>query len=141
MANTGFDWSAAWVGEFDGSLITGATIIDLSGAIDLDGCASCEVSIAATYNNYPKATGGLFVYILRTVNGTDYEVPPSTDSNSKPFGFEMEFSQDAYIRTVITISGADISKFQILLWWKNTTANSLVEVVTRYHKSSIPVAS
>ncbi|HIJ70662.1 MAG TPA: hypothetical protein HPP87_04775 [Planctomycetes bacterium] len=141
MADTGINWPASWTTEFDGTLTTGGTIVDISDIIDLDMKASVEISITAVYNDYAKATGGLFVYILRTTNGTDFEISPYIDANSQPFGFEMAFSQNGEIRRTFSLSALEVSKLKILLWWKNTTANSAVAVTTRYQRSTVPVAS
>jgi len=141
MADTGINWPLSWTQEYSGTLTTGGTITDTSDAIDLDVKASIEISIDADYSDHAKATGGLKVYILRDVNGTDYEIDPVTDSNSKPWGFEMAFSQNATIRKTFTLYGIDFSRFKIFLHWANTTSSSNVAIVTNYQKSTIPAAS
>jgi len=141
MANTGIDWPLSWTQEYSGTLTTGGTVTDTSDAIDLDVKSSIEISIDADYSNHAKATGGLRVYILRDVNGTDFEIDPVADSNSVPWGFEMPFSQNGTIRRTFTLYGVDISRFKIFLHWANTTASSNVAVVTSYQKSDIPAAS
>ena len=141
MADTGVNWPLSWTGEYSGTLTTAGTVVDTSAALDLDVKASMEISIDADYSNHAKATGGLRVYILRDVNGTDYEIDPVTDTLSTPWGFEMVFSQNKTIRKTFTLYGMDISRFKIFLHWANTTASSNVVVVTSYQVSTIPVAS
>ena len=141
MADTGFNWDAAWTAEYDGTLTTAGTVTDTSAAISMDNKAAIEVSIDADFSNHAKATGGLKVYILRDVNATDYEIDPVTDSNSGPWGFEMPFSQNATIRKTIFLSGGQYSAFKIFLHWANTTASSNVVVATKYRFATVPVAS
>jgi hypothetical protein len=141
MADTGVNWPLSWTQEYSGTLTTAGTVTDTSAALDLDIHSSIEISIDADYSDHAKATGGLRVYILRDVNGTDYEVDPVADSNSVPWGFEMPFSQNATVRKTFTLRGVDVSRFKIFLHWANTTASSNVTVVTNYQTSSIPVAS
>jgi len=137
MTDAGINWPLSWTGEYSGTLTTGGTVTDTSAAIDLDVKESIEISIDADYSNHAKATGGLYVYILRDVNASDYEIDPVTDSNSKPWGFEMAFSQNATIRKTFTLYGIDISRFKIFLHWANTTASSNVAIVTSYQKSVV----
>jgi len=141
MADTGFNWDASWTGEFSGTLTTGGTVTDTSAEISMDGKAAIEISIDADYSDHAKATGGLKVYILRDVNGTDFEVDPVANANSQPWGFVMNFSQNGTIRRTIFLSGAQYSNFKIFLHWANTTASSNVAVVTSYRFATIPPAS
>ena len=100
----------------------------------MDGYAAIEISVDADYSDHVKATGGLFVYILRDINGTDYE---TEDDN--PWGFEMPFVQNGTRRKTFVLSGADYSRFKIFLDWDNSTAGSNVDVVTSYQKASMSI--
>jgi len=128
VGNTVVDGTVTWTCTDDDT--------DTSAAIDLDVKASIEISIDADYSNHAKATGGLFVYILRDINGTDYE-----SEADGPWGFEMDFLQAGTRRRTFVLSGIDFSRFKIFLDWDNSTASSAVTVATKYQKSSIPVAS
>lgn len=132
---TGIDWPLSWTQEFSGTLTQGGTDTDTSDAIDLDVKASIEITIDADYSDHAKATGGLFVFILRDINGTDYE-----SEADNPLGFEMPFVQNGTRRRSFVLQGIDFSRFKIHLDWDNSTANSAVTVVTNYQKSDIPAA-
>lgn len=136
MADTGYNWPLSWTAEYDGTLTQGGTDTDTSAAIDLDIKAAIEISIDADYSDHAKATGGLFVYILRDINGTDYE----TEADN-PWGFEMAFVQNGTRRRTFVLSGADFSRFKIFLDWDNSTSSAAVTVATKYQKSTIPAAS
>ena len=136
MPPTGIDWPLSWTDEFTGTLTQGGTTTNTSAAIDLDVKASIEISIDVDYSDHAKATGGLFVYILRDINGTDYE-----SEADNPWGFEMEFLQNGTRRRTFILHGIDFSRFKIFLDWKNSTASSATTIATKYQKSNIPVAS
>ena len=110
MPETGINWPLSWTDEFTGTLTQGATDTDTSVAIDLDVKASIEISIDVDYSNHAKATGGLFVYILRDINGTDYE-----SEADNPWGFEMDFLQNGTQRRTFVLHGIDFSRFKISL--------------------------
>ena len=137
MADTGFNWDAAW-SAIDAAIVLtqGGTVTDTSDAISLDGKAACEVSIDADYSDHAKATAGLSVYLLRDVNGTDYEAV--TDL---PWGFEMIFTQNSTNRRTFTVDPGSVGSFKILLVWGNTTGSSAVTVATSVRYATIPVAS
>ena len=137
MADTGYNWDDSWT-TIDAAiaLTTGGTIADTSDAISLDGKAACEVSIDVDYSDHAKATDGLHVYILRDVNGTDYE-----DVDDLPWGFEMEFTQNGTNRRVFSVDPGMISRFKVYLAWGNTTSSSVATVATSYRCATIPAAS
>ena len=118
------------------TLTQGGTVTDTSDAISCDGKAACEVSIDADYSNHAKATAGLLVYILRDVNGTDYEAVAGL-----PWGFEMPFTQAGTHRRTFTVDCSQVGNFKINLTWGNTTGSSSVTVATMVRFATIPVAS
>jgi hypothetical protein len=136
MADTGYNWGA-WTqcGVEAVVLTTGGTILELSDAIDLDNKAACEVSIAATYSNHAKATGGLEVGILRESNGT-YQAQADIVA-----GWEMVFTQNATRLEVVSVDPKYMGTFKVMHDWNNTTASSNVTITTRYRTATIPVAS
>ena len=101
-----------------------------------DGSAAIAISIDADYSDHAKATGGLYVYILKDINGTDYEA-----EGDGPWGFEMPFTQNGTNRRTITLSAKDFPKFKIYLDWDNSTGSSSVDVVTKYKRATIPAAA
>ena len=137
MADSGYNWDAAWsqCGVEAVVLTTGATILEISDEIDLDGKAACEISIEATFSNHAKATGGLEIAVLAECNGT-WQVQADIGA-----GFEMIFTQNATRREKITIDPKHYSKIKILHDWNNTTAGSNVTITTRYKTATIPPAS
>jgi hypothetical protein len=137
MADTGYNWDAGWT-AIDAAILLdqSGTTEDTSAVIDCDGKAACEISIDADYSNHAKATGGLFVYILRDIDGTSYET-----EDDEPWGFEMPFLQAGTRRRTFSIDVSQISEFKILLDWDNSTASSQVTVATGKKYATIPVAS
>jgi hypothetical protein len=137
VADTGYNWDAAWT-VLDAAIVLtqGGTTEDTSDEVSLDGKAACELSIDADYSNHAKATGGLFVWILRDINETDFEAEADL-----PFGIEMVFTQAGTNRRTISIDPSQVSKFKVLLDWDNSTASSAVTVATSLRYATIPVAS
>ena len=137
MADTGFNWDAAWT-PIDAAIVltTGGTITDASATIDLDGKAACLISIDADYSNHAKATGGLFVHILRETGDGSFE-----SAADGAWGFVMPFLQAGTRRRVFFLNGGQYQKFQVYLWWKNTTASAVATVQTDVKYATIPVAS
>ena len=137
MANTGHDWAAAWT-TLDAAitLTQGGTTTDTSAEVSLDLKSACEFSIDADYSDHSKTTAGLRVYVLRDVNGTDFEA-----SADNPWGFEMPWTQNSTNRRTFSIDPGMVGSFKILLDWGNTTASSSVTVATSYRTADVPVAS
>lgn len=136
MAGTGYDWGV-WTqcGVEAVVLTTAGTILEVSDEIDLDGKAACEISIAATYSDHPKATGGLEVGILGDSNGTwQAQIDIGT-------GIEMVFTQNATRLKVFPIDPKYYGKVKINHDWNNTTGSSTATITTRYRTATIPVAS
>ena len=137
MANTGHAWSAAWTTVDAAIVLTqGGDITDTSEEIDVGTKSGIEVSIDVDYSNDAKATGGLSVFILRDVNGTDFE-----DAADNPWGFEMPFTQNGNNRRTFTVDPASVGPFKILLSWANTTGSSVATVATMYRTADIPKAT
>lgn len=137
MADTGYNWDAAW-SAIDAAIVLtqGGTIIDNSATLDLDGKAACLISIDTDYSNHVKATGGLSVFIVREVGDGNFEVEADG-----PWGFEMVFTQNNTNRKVFFLSAAQWQKFQIHLDWDNSTGSSVATTKTDIKYATIPVAS
>ena len=137
MADTGFNWDASWT-VLDAAIVLtqGGTTTDTSAAVSLDVKAACEVSIDVDYSNHAKATAGLTVYVLRDVNGTDYEAIADG-----PWGFEMAFTQSGTNRKTFHVDPGIAGSFKIYLNWGNTTGSSVATVATSYRTATIPLAS
>ena len=137
MADTYYKWDAGWT-VIDAAIVLtqGGTTTDTSAVIDLRTKAACEISIDVDYSNHAKATGGLFVYVCRDIDGTSYEVEADG-----PWGFEMPFTQSGTHRRTFTVDPSQVSEFKIHLDWDNSTGSSVATVATAAKYATIPVAS
>jgi hypothetical protein len=137
MADTGYNWDASWTAIDAAIVLTqGGTTTDTSAEIDLDGKAACLISIDTDYSDHAKATGGLFVYLLRETGDDSDEAEADG-----PWGFEMPFTQNGTNRKVFAISAAQFQKFKIHLDWDNSTGSSVATTRTDVKYATIPVAS
>jgi len=136
MADTGINWDTSWTIEFNGTLTQGGTTTDTSAEISMDNKYCINITVDVDYSDHAKATGGLYVYILGDINGTDFEA-----EDDGPFGFEMPFLQNGTRRRSFTIYGSDYPSFKIHLDWDNSTASSAATIVTNYKYGTIPAAS
>lgn len=136
MPNTGYDWNSFVVLQNAVTLTTGGTLTNTSTTVSLDKAAGCEVTVSAAYSNHARATGGLQVSLLRTRDGTNWQVAADL-----PVAVEMVFTQNATRDYVFSVDPGLIPEFRILLTWLNTTASSSVTVTTRYRLADVPVAS
>ena len=136
MAETGYNWGA-WTqcGVEAVVLTTAGTILEVSDEIDLDIKAACEISVAATYSDHAKATGGLEIGILGDSNGTWQAQADITP------GFEMKFTQNTTRLLVFSVDPKYYGKVKIMHDWNNTTGSSTATITTRYRTATIPVAS
>jgi len=137
MANTGYDWDAAWTPVDAAIALTVAgTILDNSATLDLDGKAACLISIDTDYSDHAKATAGLTVAIAKETGDGSFETIADGAA-----AFEMAFLQNGTRRKVIALFAAEFQKFQIILSWGNTTASAVATTQTDIKYATIPVAS
>jgi len=137
MAETGYNWAASWT-TIDAAiaLTNGGTTDDTSAAVDLDGKASCLVSVDTDYSNHALSGTGLEIFILRSVDGTDWE-----DVSDGPWGFEMPFTQNGTNRRVFLVDCSMHKQFKIYQRWSNATGSSVATSATAYLTATIPAAS
>ena len=137
MADTGYNWDAAWT-PIDAAIVltVAGTIQDISAEIDLDGKAACLISVDTDYSDHAKATAGLSIKILRDIDDTVYE-----STNGASVNFEMPFTQNATERKTICLSAQQFQKFVIQQDWGNTTANGVATTATAIKYATVPVAS
>ncbi len=116
------DWDAAWAStSINASAVANAgtaTTAAVSNDLKLD----TEVSIEAAYGG--TATEGIKVYILRDVDGTNYEAVADG-----PYGFEMPRTASTTHRRTLTVPAA-ISNFKVHVT-NNSGASVTVTVRTR----------
>lgn len=136
MAETGYNWGS-WTacGVAAVTLTAGGTILEVSDAIDLDGKAGCLISVAATYSNHAKATGGLELAVLDDANGT-YQAQADIVA-----GWEIPFTQNDTRLFVFSVDPKHHQLIKIMHDWNNTTGSSAVTITTQYKTATIPVAS
>ncbi len=137
MADTGYNWDAAWT-PIDAAIVLtqGGTITDTSAEQDLDGKAAALISIDVDYSDDVKATGGLSIFLLRETGDDSDEAEADN-----PWGFEMPFTQNGTNRRVFAVSAADFQKFKIHLDWDNSTSGAIATTRTDIKFATIPVAS
>jgi len=136
MAETGYKWGA-WTqcGVEAVVLTTGGTILKLSDEIDLDNKAGCKISVAVTYSDHAKATGGLEIAVLDDCNGV-WQAQADISA-----GWEMLFTQNDTRLFEFAIDPKHYPKLKIMHDWNNTTADSTVTITTRYKTATVPAAS
>ncbi len=136
MANTGYSWSS-WA-NIDAAIVLtqGGTITDFSAVQTLEVKSSALISIDTDYSNHAKATGGLFIFIVKESSDGNYEADADL-----PWGFEMPFTQNATNRKIFYVSGLQYNKFKIFQRWDNSTASSVATTLTAIKTSNVPVAS
>jgi len=139
-ADTGYNWGDwAFVADSnaanwdDGGIADNET--ETSGtAIDLDGKAACMFSIAAVEDDTGAIDGVCTVYILRDIDGTNYE----DTTNGSPFSFKITPVQDATVYWAFAISASKFDKIKFAI--KNEAGQVLVLDI-RYKTATIPAAS
>ena len=145
MANTGYNWSK-WTELLSDSpsdnpdpivvLTQGGTTQDRSDEVELDIKAACEVSLSVTYSNDAQAAGtGLYVYLLRGVDNSDYE-----NMSDGAFNFLMEHTEGTRKKT-ISVSPADMGSFKLGFNWTNATGSSTATISAKVRTATIPAAS
>lgn len=126
MADSGINWNINWTAIDAAIVLTqGGTTTDSSAVITLDRKTACLISIDTDYSDHAKATGGLFVYILRETGDGNYE-----SKADGAWGFEMTFTQNSTNRKVFFLDGSQYNKFKIHLDWDNSTGSSVATTRT-----------
>ena len=137
MADTGVNWDGTWTAiDAAIALTQGGTTTDTSAEIDMDGKYCAAISIDTDYSDHAKATGGLYVYLIRETGDDSDEAEADG-----PWGFEMPFTQNGTNRKVFTILASDFPKFKIHLDWDNSTASAVATTRTDIKYATIPPAS
>lgn len=103
-----YDWDASPAVLVNGQAITTGNS-HTSGVVSLDAKAAVEVSIEADYSA-GSPTAGLKVYILRDLDGTNYQTV-----DDAPWGWEMPYAGGAERRGAVTVRGDEASSFKVLL--------------------------
>lgn len=119
MTQTYFDWDASWTTtSIDGTMTDGTS--QSTAAISNDGKVATEISVDVDYDS--TANEGLLCYVLRDINGTDYET-----ANDSPFGFQMPYAISQTRRRTFTVAGDRVSRFKVQL--QNNTGGTVTATV------------
>lgn len=123
-----YEWGdLSWTTHLSGQAIsTGSSYT--TNVIALDALAAVEVSIEADYAA-GSPTQGLKVYILRELDGTNYQT-----IDDAPWGWEMPYAGGAERRGAVTIRGDEMGRFKILL---SNASGVTVTVTVRYRTAVI----
>jgi len=138
MADTGYNWDAAWAAMQKGAGDWTADALadngtETSDATSLDGKAAMEVSIAAVEDNTGAIDGVCTVYVLGDVDGTNYE---ETTTASYSFTFTPVQNDTVYVR--FRLLGSDFSSIKLAIL--NEGGQELAMTV-KIRYATIPVAS
>ena len=140
MADTGFNWDAAWsaVTKSGGGDWTTLAVADNgnagSTAISLDGKAAVEISWSLVEDNTGAIDGVVTIYILGDCDGTNYE--EMTPGN--PFRFTVTPVQNDTVWGRCRLLGSDFSSFKV--WMLNEGGQEL-STTFKYRYATIPAAS
>lgn len=139
MADTGYNWDAAWtaLAKSGGGDWTALDIANAgnagSAAISQDVKAATEVGIDLYEDNTGAISGAVTVYILGDVDGTNYE-----EMTFCPFQFAVTPIQNDHYYFRFRLLGCDYSSFKV--WLLNSSGQTLTTTV-KYRQATIPVAS
>jgi hypothetical protein len=141
MADSGYNWDAAWsfVQDSDPSDWNADALADaateISGtALDMDGKAACDISIAAYEDNTGAIDDVVHVYVLGDIDGTNYQ--DTSDDGAYSFTFTPVQNDTVYKR--FRLLGSDWTKFKIAIF--NDSGQEIAFSV-RYKMATIPPAS
>ena len=134
---TGHDWGA-WEDTIASTALTqGGTVLAVSAsAVDLDIKSACEVSVSAAYDAAALVAGtGLYVYVCRDTDGTNYEDIPDA-----PWGFVMKHTASNTRLKTFSVDPGSVGSFKIRLSWTNSTASAAVTCVVKVRTAAVPIA-
>jgi len=123
MAVSTINWDAAYAATSINASAVANAAVATTAAITNDGKIATEISVTVVYG--ATATAGLIVYLLRDVDGTNYEAVAD-----KPWGFEMERAVSATYRRVFAVSAGEMDNFKVHVT-NNSGASVTVTVRTR----------
>jgi hypothetical protein len=106
MTTISTNWDSSWTATSIASSTVTNTSTATTAAISNDGKSGSEVSVTIAYGG--TVNQGVKVYILRDIDGTNYEAV--TD---KPWGFEMPSSVSTTYRRAFAVCADRISNFKV----------------------------
>lgn len=118
MGTVYVDWPDTWtvLASGDGSRDIDALDLDdentiTSAAISQDAKVSTEISVAWTEGNDGACDGDVYVYVLRDIDGTNYQ----TLSDPPALGCVIDATQNTTRYGVFTVHSEEVSNFKILV--------------------------
>ena len=120
-------WDSSWTATSINASAISDSSSATSAAIDNDDKSGTEVSVTVAYGG--SATDPITVYLLRDVDGTNYE-----SEDDKPFGFQMPVTASGTHRRTFFVCGESVSKFKVKV--VNTSGDSVTATV-RYKQMII----
>jgi hypothetical protein len=127
MGSFGQDWTLTWTTtSINASTLSSGGGEATTAAISNDGKLDTEVSITAAYASGTVGANDCIVYLLRDVDGTDYEVIADN-----PWGFAMAKTVSTTHRRTFTVP-ASVGRFKIMVR-NNTGVNA--DVTVRYRQA------
>lgn len=140
MADTGFNWDAAWTfvkddagTDWDADLLADNGTEVSNTAIDLDGKAACEVGIALAEDNTGAIDGVVTVFVLGYGGIADEETTTGT-----PWSFTITPVTNDTVYKRFAVDPASYGDFKIAVL--NESGQELA-VSVKYRTATIPVAS
>ena len=145
MADSGFNWDAAWsfvqlsAGNWDDDAVAD-NAIQVGDAVDMDVLAAMDLSIELIEDNTGAINGVVTVYVLGDIDGTNYEAPGSAGVKTidTPRSWEVTPVQNNTVNVRFSILGSEYSKFKIAIL--NESGQELATSV-RKKAATIPPAS
>lgn len=132
MATFNPNWDNSWTTtNINAYALTAASTVQTDTPISNDNKAVTEISISVDYGS--GATTGITVYVLRDVNGTDYE-DPTVDL---PWGFSMPYAVSTTCHRLFSLPGNMMSKFHIYI--SNDSGDSAT-VTVQYKQATIDLS-
>jgi hypothetical protein len=134
MASQYVDWDASWTAVHYSSG-TDWTDVDIANGADLtsdsmslDSKISCEISVTVVEDNTGACTGDVYIYLLRDVNGTNFEDYTEHDDNDSPRNVGViDATQNKTRRRTFTVRADEVSSFKIAV--ENSSGQTLTTTV------------
>ena len=143
MADTGYNWDAAWSyakdaggGDWDGDDIADSASIVSNTAISLDGYAACIIGVSLVEDNTGAVdSDGVDIYVLGH-SGDGYE--EITSGVGCPYRFNVLAVQNDTVNVQFSIDPRHYDDFLIAI--VNNCGQTLTTTV-QYKRATIPAAS
>lgn len=114
-------WPLTWTAtSIAASTVTNGSTAT-TAAISQAAKTATEIAITIVYGG--TATAGAIIYLLRDVDGTNYEAVADV-----PYGFTMPYSASTTYRRAFAVQGTDASRFKVMV--SNPSGASITATVS-----------